>query len=97
MYSLCKNYILTMENFNNLFTGIITSLLFTVQPNGSSRPVYGVENLKTFGRNATVQSEVLYSTVVSNNFRTFVVNSILTNFCLYIPNCGMMPEEICVN
>ena len=30
MYSLCKNYILTMENFNNLFTGIITSLLFTV-------------------------------------------------------------------
>jgi len=31
MYSLCKNYILTMENLNNLFTGLIPSLLFTVQ------------------------------------------------------------------
>jgi hypothetical protein len=86
-----------MENLNNLFTGLITSLLFTVQPNGSSRPIYGVANLRTFGRNATVQSQVLYSSVMSNNFRTFVVNSILTNFHFYMPKHGMMPEEICVN
>jgi hypothetical protein len=36
MYSLCKNYILMMETLNNLFTGLITSLPFTVEPNGSS-------------------------------------------------------------
>lgn len=54
MYSLCKSYII-MENLNNPFIGLITSLLFTVQPNGSSIPIYGVANLKTFGRNATVQ------------------------------------------
>lgn len=64
MYSLCKNYILTMENLKNLFTGLITSLLFTVQPNGSYRPIYGVVNLKTFGRNAKVQSQILYGTVM---------------------------------
>jgi len=34
-----------MENLNNLFTGIIPSLLFTVQPNGSFRPIYGVARI----------------------------------------------------
>jgi hypothetical protein len=86
-----------MENLNNLFTGLFTSLLFTVQPNGSSRPIYGIANLKTFGRNATVQSQVLHSNAMSDNFRTSVVNSILTNFCLFMPKCGMMPVEICVS
>jgi hypothetical protein len=96
MYSLCNNYILMMENLNNQFTGFITSVLFTGQPNGSSRPIYGVSYLKTFGRNATVPSQVLYRNVISKNFRTSVFNSIMTNFCLYMPKLGTVPEEICV-
>jgi hypothetical protein len=97
MYNLCNNYTLAMENLNNLFAGLNTSLLFTFQQNGSSRPIYGVANLKTFGRNATVQLQILHNNVMSNNFRTSVVNSILTKFCLYTRKCGMLPEEICVN
>jgi hypothetical protein len=86
-----------MEALDNLFTGLITSLLVTVQTNGSSRPIYGVAKLKTFGRNVTVQPQVLYSNVISYNLRTSVVNSLLTNFCLYMPKRDMIPEEICVS
>jgi len=78
-----------MENLNNLFTGLITSSLFTVQPNGAFRPLCGVVNLKTFGRNVTFQSQVPYSNVMSNNLRTSVVNSIQTNCRWYMPKCGM--------
>jgi hypothetical protein len=86
-----------MEDLNNLFTGLITSMLFIVQQRGSSRRIYGVSNLKTFGRNVTVPSQVIYNNVISKNFRTYVFNSIQTKFCLYMPKLGGMAEKICVS